>query len=179
MGIDIFLSWKGMKKKDKQRQAEAIHRIDGGNVGYLREAYRGGPYPSKILVREAFEAPKCEAKIPASLLRHRLTHVTEPAVAGDAAHAISMIMQELARRAKSGQMPVDGEVIKIDASAEARGRTEPMTVEEAIRKRCQIVYPDMTAKDIEILLASYAAFVELAEQKEKETGKPCTIHASY
>jgi hypothetical protein len=43
-----------------------------GHVGYLREAYHGGPYVTKYLVAEAFAAQGREAAIPAATLRERL-----------------------------------------------------------------------------------------------------------
>lgn len=179
MGIDIYLEWKGMKKKEKKAQACGFD-IYAGRRGYLREAYHGGPYPSKMLVREAFEAPKCRAKIPAAVMKRRLTQVTEPAVAGDDAHAMSMIMAEVVKRLKeSGQMPKDGEVIRVSPAVVKSGRTSPMTVEEAIRERCRVIYPDTSPREVEELVESYRGFVALAEQKEKETGEPCTIYASY
>ena len=41
-------------------------------VGYLRENYHGGPYVTRYLVREAFEAEEHEVAIPAAVLRERL-----------------------------------------------------------------------------------------------------------
>ena len=42
-----------------------------GHVGYLREAYHGEPYATRVLVPEAFESDEA-ARIPASVLRNRL-----------------------------------------------------------------------------------------------------------
>lgn len=179
MGIDIYLEWKDMRKKEKKAQICGFD-TGAGRFGYLREAYHGGPYPSKMLVREAFEAPKCRAKIPAAVMKKRLTSVTEPAVAGEEAHAISMIMAEVVKRLReTGQMPKDGEILQVTPDVVKSGKTTPMTVEEAVRERCRIVYPDMSANDVENLVNSYRGFVALAEQKEKETGEPCTVYASY
>ncbi len=71
MGIDIYAVWKG------QTAAEAKDQITGfsvvhGQVGYLREAYHGGPYATRHLCREAFESKTGKAPIPASVLRERL-----------------------------------------------------------------------------------------------------------
>lgn len=178
MGIDVYLKWKGMTKKDKAAQTEHYFRHDGGAVGYLREAYHGGPYPSKILVREAFEAPKCYAKIPASVMRQRLVNVTEPAATSDRGHVVSMVMQALAKQMADGELK-DGQFIKVDESTLLSGHTAPMTVEEAVRERCKVVYPTFTTENIEQLIQSYTAFVDLAEKKEKKTGQPCTVYASY
>jgi hypothetical protein len=71
MGIDIYANWRG------QSEAEASAQITGfsgvaGHVGYLREAYHGGPYVTKYLVSEAFEDAEGVAAIPARTLRERL-----------------------------------------------------------------------------------------------------------
>jgi hypothetical protein len=71
MGIDIYAVWKGQTKEEAEAQITGFSVIDG-HVGYLREAYHGGPYATKHLCREAFESETNEAKIPAEVLRERL-----------------------------------------------------------------------------------------------------------
>jgi hypothetical protein len=80
MGIDIYAKW------DRQTSSEAEAQITGfsvehGHVGYLREAYHGGPYATRILVREAFDAEDHEALIPAEVMRDRLPIVTAAVIA--------------------------------------------------------------------------------------------------
>ncbi len=55
MGIDIYLSWDGMTEQDGRAQLVGF-AVDAGHVGYLREAYHGSPYATRVLVPEAFEA---------------------------------------------------------------------------------------------------------------------------
>jgi len=69
MGIDIYARWKGITAAEKQKQYTGFNVVSG-NVGYLREAYHGGPYGTKLLVKEAFE--NGSAKIPAKVLKSRL-----------------------------------------------------------------------------------------------------------
>lgn len=71
MGIDIYAKWRGQTKKEAKAQVTGFSVLHG-HVGYLREAYYGAPYATKHLVREAFESPEGEARIPASVLRERL-----------------------------------------------------------------------------------------------------------
>lgn len=59
MGIDIYAEWVGQITPEP------------GQIGYLREAYHGGPYATRVLVPEAFEADDGIA-IPAATLRERL-----------------------------------------------------------------------------------------------------------
>ena len=66
MGIDIYAKWDGMTEAEENAQVIGF----SGQVGYLREAYHGEPYATKVLVPEAFE----ESRVPihAATLRDRL-----------------------------------------------------------------------------------------------------------
>lgn len=172
MGIDVYLEWDGMTEDDKQKQYTGMS-IEAGNVGYLREAYHGGPYATKLLCREAFESENCRAEIPAAIMRERLTHVTEPARNCDGGHETAEIMLQMLT------MLMPNETVTLPAARIQNGRTTPMTVEEAVRERHKNVYPEDDADTVDRAVKSYIEFVELAEQKEAELGKPCTIFASY
>jgi len=69
MGIDIYAEWDGMTEAEKTAQSTGFSAVHG-HVGYLREAYHGEPYATKVLVPEAFE----ELRVPiyADTLRDRL-----------------------------------------------------------------------------------------------------------
>jgi hypothetical protein len=169
MGIDIYLEWDGMEEEEKKAQATGFS-IMSGNVGYLREAYHGGPYATRILVREAFEADDCRAAIPAAVMRERLTRVTEPARHDSGSgHTLAAEMINMMRAAGAD---VIGPEVQTDT-------TRPMTVEEAVRERQHRLYPDDAADMTERVTQSFRDFVTLAEEKEKQTGKPCTVLASY
>ena len=85
MGIDMYLRWQG--QTDDERKAQYTgYRVDHGHVGYLREAYHGGPYATRALAPEAFEDTdgSCDdqgydigIRIPASTLRSRLEAVCD------------------------------------------------------------------------------------------------------
>lgn len=170
MGIDIYLEWDGIKEDDKQAQWRTGFSVTSGDVGYLREAYHGGPYATKILCREAFESETCRARIPAEILRERLTNVTEPAYTKNSGHDTAM--QMLTMLQNIGVKFVGGPIQKKDTTA-------PMTVEEAIRERQRRIYADDSEEDTDRIIRSFRDFVALAEQKERETGKPCTVYASH
>lgn len=173
MGIDIYLEWDGMTEDDKQRQFEQVLSLGGGGSGYLREAYHGEPYATHILVREAFESDECKAAIPAAVMRERMTHVTEPVYGKTGGHqmakAIGAMLQELTK---------DADGYAVEGVCRGNGQTAPMTVEEAITARATRLY-NATAEEVQFVKDSFWAFVNLAEQKEKETGKLCTIYASH
>lgn len=125
MGIDIYMKWSGQSESERMSQMTGFSVVSG-NLGYLREAYHGEPYATRLLVPEAFAADDCQAKIPAKTLRERLPAVIEAAV------------------------------------------TREMTV-----------YKTPFVTETHPTVAAFVEFVRLAEEKEKETGEPVTIYASY
>lgn len=54
MGIDIYQTWPNMTDEEEKARFTGFN-IDKGEIGYLREAYHGSPYATKILVPEAFD----------------------------------------------------------------------------------------------------------------------------
>jgi hypothetical protein len=77
MGIDIYLLWDGQTKKEKKAQYTGFS-VTHGHVGYLREAYHGGPYMTEFLVAEAFKDSGGNGVcIPAKILRERLEQACE------------------------------------------------------------------------------------------------------
>ena len=56
MGIDVDSSWAGQAAEEQAAQEDAGLALNGGDVGYLRESFTGGPYTTKILCRDAFES---------------------------------------------------------------------------------------------------------------------------
>lgn len=81
MGIDIYMRWDGQTEDEKEAQFTGYSTIHG-HVGYLREAYHGGPYATRGLVPEAFEDETGDGvRIPASTLRQRLPEVVEVVMA--------------------------------------------------------------------------------------------------
>ena len=87
MGIDCYL----INPETNQIHAEEIGQEEAmgfnpfsGHVGYLREAYHGGPYATKVLLPEAWidEEERDEGgaiSIEASTLRNRLPKTLEAA----------------------------------------------------------------------------------------------------
>src|SRR5579862_7002525 len=74
MGIDIYAEWYGMTERERQAQITGCSVVHG-HLGYLREAYHGEPYATKVLVPEAFEehrvpiyAATLESRLPATLV---------------------------------------------------------------------------------------------------------------
>ena len=77
MGIDIYAKWDRMTPQQDAAQITG-YSVEHGFVGYLREAYHGEPYATKVLVPEAFKYGR--ARIDAGTLQKRLPdtlHVAE------------------------------------------------------------------------------------------------------
>jgi hypothetical protein len=78
MGIDTYLRWQGITEDERAVQ-QTGYSVVHGHVGYLREAYHGEPYATRVLVPEAFEPTPGDdgdvegaVRIPAWALRNRL-----------------------------------------------------------------------------------------------------------
>jgi hypothetical protein len=77
MGIDIYARWHGQTEHEQAAQYEVwLNVVDGGALGYLREAYHGEPYATRYLFAEAFKDVN-GASIPLSVLRERLPKALE------------------------------------------------------------------------------------------------------
>ena len=75
MGIDIYARWRDQTGDEEEAQYKAGFDSTVGDIGYLREAYHGEPYATKVLVPEAFEehrvpiyAATLESRLPATLV---------------------------------------------------------------------------------------------------------------
>jgi len=77
MGIDIYMRWDGQTEEEEQAQYTGFD-TRMGRVGYLREAYHGGPYATKELLPETWsdgaegDWDERGVHIPAATLRERL-----------------------------------------------------------------------------------------------------------
>ena len=128
MGIDIYARWPEQTAAETDAQCTGFS-IEHGHVGYLREAYHGEPYATRVLVPEAFdhETNPDGAPIPAKTLRQRLSNTLAAAT-----------------------------------------------------RRQELVYNEGPGhENTRVVLQSFSDFVELCERKERETGQPCSIVASY
>ena len=72
MGIDVYLRWD-LQTDEQVDQQLCGFRTDRGNAGYLREAYHGEPYATRLLVPAAFDPDRAApVSVSASTLRDRL-----------------------------------------------------------------------------------------------------------
>lgn len=54
MGIDVYAKWDGQTDAERDAQITGFS-IAHGHVGYLREAYHGEPYATKVLFPECWD----------------------------------------------------------------------------------------------------------------------------
>ncbi|MGE3702646.1 MAG: hypothetical protein AB7G08_28350, partial [Hyphomicrobiaceae bacterium] len=172
MGIDIYATWRDQTSAESDAQATGFSAVHG-HVGYLREAYHGGPYVTMYFVAEAFDSPDGEATIQASVLRDRL-----PA-------AVLMHLYREHKLYGDGKDPATvTDVAALTAAiTAAAGATRDVSHTEFV----EALKPESIATATQlieggILPESARAFVEftkLCERKERELGEPCRIVASY
>jgi hypothetical protein len=76
MGIDMYLKWDGQTEEEEKAQYTGFSTAHG-HVGYLREAYHGGPYATKVLAPEAWSAEGSTVALSSEVLRERLPAAIE------------------------------------------------------------------------------------------------------
>ena len=173
MGIDIYARWKGQSTAEEDAQITGFS-IEAGGLGYLREAYHGGPYVTKYLVAEAFDAPEGEAAIPAQTLRERLPAAVlmhmyrehtlygggkDPAVIDDIAKLPTALTNVYTKEL--------GDITHTQFVAEL--------MPESIETAKWLIKSDMLTPSAR----AFVDFVALCERKERESGEPCIVTASY
>jgi hypothetical protein len=198
MGIDVYASWAEMTE-DEEKARYTGFSIEAGDVGYLREAYHGGPYATQTLVPEAFgdfsdeEWKEGGASVPAETLRKRLPRALFATLLRHATvykdQTARWVLHEMGVEAAVGPGDGDPAVVKaedvptallacfqeIGKIKEGNGGQHEHDVPAHLKDE-QIV--TMLSRDLPWLRA-YVDFVDLCARKEKETGQPCRIKASY
>jgi hypothetical protein len=168
----------GLGRPLRKRASCGANRAAGGRAGYLREAYHGGLYATKYLVAEAFASDDATAEIPARVLRRPL--------------ARAAVLVSMYRQAKL-YSDADLLALRLDASDGKVLRQELLRLCETmadmvshtdIGRSLSRESPQSAARLIESRALppahqSFVDFVELCERKERETGSPCRILASY
>jgi hypothetical protein len=172
MGIDIYARWNGQSTAEQDAQLTGFS-IEAGDVGYLREAYHGGPYVTKYLVAEAFEAPEGEAAIRAKTLRERLAAAVlmhmyrEHTIYGQGKNPAVIDLAKLPEALLNVHSKEVGDLSHRDFVAALKP--------ESIETAKQLIENDMLSPSAK----AFVDFVTLCERKEHETGTPCIITASY
>jgi hypothetical protein len=171
-------------KKAQKRVSDAYNEMY--SVGYLRESYHGGPYVTRFLVKEAFEAKSAKAKIKAAKLKERLPAAVLLAIYRD--HTVygealkspgELILDE-----KDGGTQITETLLGIFAPGgpvdQARsGQTEAEIVARITPEQRAAAEALIAKRDLPRCALDYVEFVAQCAAHEAEQGKPCTIHASY
>lgn len=182
MGIDVYLKWPSMTKAEEKKQITGW-ATDAGDRGYLREAYHGGPYVTKVLMPEGWDdSVKLDDdhyfELPAAVMRERLpvavmtaiyrNHVvyeqgSDPGVVnvGDGEPG-DVLIKEL--------MPKVFETMKDASHKEIVERTTPGQREQAVKL--------IASGKLPAYAKAFVDFVELAEKMERKTGQPCRVCVS-
>jgi len=203
MGIDIYIMREKAPTKDDKAE---LFDINQGHVGYLREAYHGGPYATELLVPEAFKTETGKIQISAAAMRNRLKEKQDAtnAIRVREAEVVTLVLEKMLAKRKSQPKPANSEQTTEPDNSEAhivqeilnnirpadmqeaiatlveRNHTLPkkLSVIEAVVLRNKLLYHH-SDEEIEKNVQSFIDFVELAEKMEEEHGHPCTIYASH
>ena len=149
MGIDIYMHWDDMTDDEVRAQFTGFDTT-AGNVGYLREAYHGGPYATETLVPEAFEWTEEIGNL-MSCAKMAGTELPDD------------LLDLLSRG--------------VPMSAEKLQNRLGSTILRA-RERIDKLYPEMSPEDADLVVSSYISFVDLALEKQAE-GKCIYVYASH
>ena len=190
MGIDIYA--RARKKKEKVEDID-FNEEYCGERGYLREAYHGGPYVTKFLVEEAFDAEEDKmekdesgsemgVQISVKTLKERLPIATllavhrEQKIYGDKSGIPKDFIKELDGKdgAKTFSETMSG---IFDSMGDNTHRFLAGSIPEDIIKRAEKAISDR--ESIHPRAQEFVDFVEFCENTEKETGEETFIYASY
>lgn len=174
MGIDIYASWHGMTYKERKAQYTGF-RTDAGSVGYLREAYHGGTYVTRYLVEEAFDVQEVECICDQNAIALKLKVMDR--LGEDANIPKEQVQEARVAIRHDGEDPdcVACRGVPIDSTT-LLARL-PTTLWMAV-KREREVYGNETTVD-EYPALAYTEFVALAVDKQRQTGHPIRVVASY
>lgn len=172
MGIDVYMHWKGQTEKERKAQITGWS-IEHGHVGYLREAYHGGPYATAALITEDLDTQPDEGfTIPAAELKRRL-----PATVMTAIYRDHVVYGEGNDPSIFNLDSKDGFEAFAKALAHALSKKEAFDIKPN-EEQTRAVMALIEARKLPGYALSFVDFVQLAERKERETGEPVKIVVS-
>lgn len=183
MGIDCYLKWNDQTKAENDAQLTGF-KVDCGDVGYLREAYHGGPYATRVLLPEGWDEKnypweKFEDGIPikAATLRERL-----PATVLIAIYRNHVVYGEAEKDPSHIALDEGGSITKtianVFAGIASAGKQTHELVASITPEQLEGARKLIEKRDLPDFVLSFVDFVELAERIEKEKGEPCRVIVS-
>lgn len=176
MGIDVYMTWDKQTKQEKEAQYTGFD-VTAGNVGYLREAYHGGPYATPVLInREWDQQPEGGFPIPAAELRKRLPETVLTALYRDYA-----VYGERLDNPAEIHLDKDGDLLTALAGALADAATVGKRQQETFTpndEQLRAVKELIATRKLPAVALAFVDFVELAEKIEAKTGKPVRVIVS-
>lgn len=172
MGIDVYLKWDRQTESERKAQFTGFS-VEAGNVGYLHEAYHGGPYATAVLISERWDdQPDDGFAIPAATLRERLPAAVLTAIYRE--HVVYESGDAIPAGGADNMVAAMLQCLKEAATAQDN-RLDVTPNSEQLRAVSALIEQRKLPKHA----MAFADFVALAERKERETGKPCWIEVSY
>ena len=181
MGIDIYARWEGQTEAEKEAQYTGFSTTAGA-VGYLREAYHGGPYVTQWLMPEAF-SPDLGGRTLAEATGAVQALVRGIGEAATAAGAVveGLTAETLPESPPDGYLVDECEVVgdedkgyMVRIPAAILERRLPLCLEIAEIRLRKVYQEDLSPEERQ----SYVDFVGLIRRLEDE-GKRPAIYASW
>ncbi len=182
MGIDVYMAWSDMTEEEEKARYTGFS-THSGHVGYLREAYHGGPYATNVLLPECFQDGNNEHQYDGADLRARLPETVFAALYREA-----HVYHEDARAGlyEGGMEDLPNvlnklfdnvQALNVQQSADTLQLTDNEAMAYAMHHMTEWVEQGKDA--LPPVAKAFVDFVELAENKTQEEGELVTIYASY
>jgi hypothetical protein len=173
MGIDVYLAWDNQTDEDQKAQYVGFD-VRSGDVGYLREAYHGGPYGTHLLIQEDWEV-EGGVEVENSVLQSRMSMVAKAVIwrnyklyysNGDKPHGVIEIEKESSQSLLDGLSTIFSDMEQFKSPPEIEDI--PLSDDEAFKLMRENV-------DIAWSVKSFYDFVILHGVKEKAGLNPKII----
>lgn len=185
MGIDLYAKWDGVTEAEAEAQITGFS-VTAGSVGYLREAYHGGPYVTAWLAPEAFVIDSGYESAATWIGKGSefFTLSVARAVGGAASPKDVVDFPRLA--ASADGFPPEGYLVECEVASAPHpkyGEEEERVLipTEILRRRlplCEALNERRYPGDAEDVNESFRAFVEMYGRLEAEGRRP-GIYVSY
>jgi hypothetical protein len=174
MGIDVYLKWNNQTESEEEAQFTGFS-VENGHTGYLREAYHGGPYATKVLFSEDWnQEPDGGFSIPAAELRKRLPETVLTAI-----HRHQAIYEKNKHKEDgSFNQERDFATALAKTLSECSKASKPQNLTSS-QVELEAIEKLISTRELPKYALSYVDFVELAERVEEQTGEPCRVVISW
>lgn len=183
MGIDVYMRWRDQTQEEREAQYTGFS-IMHGHVGYLREAYHGDPYATKVMFpecwdddlieREGIRAPVSEKDLDRFATSVKLSSAE---VVARPNQMLPKLRDYFGPHAQVEFDPVTNSYTENTGAVRIPAATLRERLPDAIEATAER-YADSDEDFVEQVQKSFTDFVELYERLETEGREPA-VYVSY